>query len=78
NVAVHNSKDSWVNSRRCQIGTYDTDFVSAAKRQHPELTALSGYNPIPEETSTQVSLTLGFDGPLTFGPLTFTIQRGKT
>src|SRR5208337_2412291 len=38
NVAVHNSKDSWVNSRRCQIGTYDTDFVSAEKRQHPELT----------------------------------------
>ncbi len=27
-----------MNSRRCQIGTYDTDFVSAAKRQHPELT----------------------------------------
>src|SRR5208282_2532299 len=39
NVAVHNSKDSWVNSKRCQIGTYDTDFVSAEKRQHPELTA---------------------------------------
>ena len=36
------SKDSWVNSRRCQIGTYDTDFVSAEKRQHPELTALLG------------------------------------
>src|SRR5208337_1164452 len=42
NVAVHNSKDSWVNSRRCQIGTYDTDFVSAEKRQHPELTGLKG------------------------------------
>src|SRR5208282_3690667 len=42
NVAVHNSKDSWVNSKRCQIGTYDTDFVSAEKRQHPELTGLKG------------------------------------
>src|SRR5208337_2936020 len=43
NVAVHNSKDSWVNSRRCQIGTYDTDFVSAEKRQHPELTGYAGF-----------------------------------
>src|SRR5208337_5581069 len=43
NVAVHNSKDSWVNSRRCQIVTYDTDFVSAEKLQHPELTAYDGH-----------------------------------
>src|SRR5208282_5834822 len=45
NVAVHNSKDSWVNSKRCQIGTYDTDFVSAEKRQHPELTGPGRWSP---------------------------------
>ncbi|MGD0043053.1 MAG: hypothetical protein ABSE84_22050, partial [Isosphaeraceae bacterium] len=63
NVAVHNSKDSWVNSRRCQIGTYDTDFVSAAKRQHPELTGSGAGNlpvtpdpgfPIKEHHRTQL------------------------
>ena len=30
-----------MNSKRCQIGTYDTDFVSAEKRQHPELTGIN-------------------------------------
>ena len=51
NVAVHNSKDSWVNSRRCQIGTYDTDFVSAEKRQHPELTGFRAGGSAKGQTS---------------------------
>ena len=37
-----------MNSKRCQIGTYDTDFVSAEKRQHPELTAFNTYCEIGE------------------------------
>src|SRR5208282_571396 len=63
NVAVHNSKHSWVNSRRCQIGTYDTDFVSAAKRQHPELTGYNTYKPEVDDDS--VDFGIAAKGPFT-------------
>ena len=36
-------------SHSCQIGTYDTDFVSAEKRQHPELTGSTRGLPVLRE-----------------------------